>query len=243
MLSIPTSGQVSELIKDRSAQAALAKRNGYTGPYLYEAWEFDVNKAVRRFLYAQQAGRCAYCERRITLNPMATKIEHFHPQSRPDHGSACLKRTGLTEPRWRSYQIHLGNLLLCCTGDRMPEGATCDTLKGNTHICEVFFNPKGATKPTLVTVGPDGRVHAASFPAGEADAQDVIDHILRLNADSLVRTRRDLISARQQKFVKAKNASKEPAAQFRARAANDLRREALTAEFGSTLLSLADSLS
>lgn len=199
--------------------------------------ELSSDPAIRRALWNEQGGRCAYCERRLR-NPghpdHRTRIEHFHPQSAPAWSADCAICSGAEDngdapTQWR-------NLLLCCDGNEHSHREfTCDKSKADTDICGRFRNPKTWTRGQVAVVDRGGRARpGAGLPAG---APAVVDHVLNLNAEHLVGARKSLIAAYQRKLGR-----KGLTAAQREQCAARLRREASTAEYGSTLLMLADRL-
>lgn len=197
--------------------------------------------SVRLALFNAQNGRCAYCERRIRLTAPGespkTRIEHYHPQSRLHLTSDCKRasnaRTGeLARTSWL-------NLLLCCLGNG-ADGATCDRKKESTDICSDFTSPKLAARSaqSLVEVTVDGRV-APRPPDPSGVRQAVLDDVLGLNDSELVRARTTVRNARLRYIADRKRIRRGLSVGDRREIAERFRREALTATYGSVLLTIA----
>jgi uncharacterized protein (TIGR02646 family) len=159
--------------------------------------QLSSEDAIRKALWDEQRGLCAYCERRLDYalgRPHRTRIEHFHPQN-PAPGStldaqACCMASGASpladsDTTWT-------NLLLCCDGQE-ARGADlhhCDVTKRDTDICAPFRNPKTFQAPRLLDVHHDGRVVPISeLPPGAAG---VVEDVLMLNRKSLTTVRGQL---------------------------------------------------
>jgi hypothetical protein len=80
----------------------------------------------------------------------------------------------------------------------------------------------------------------AGLPAG---AEEVVERTLNLNADTLVAARFEIIRARKRQIAKYRATHHGLTAHARSTLAARFREESFTAEFGSTLASLAASLS
>jgi len=138
------------------------------------------------------------------------------------------------------------NLLLCCKGDAggTSTSATCDAKKGNTDICQSFYNPRAldSNHENLVTVGVDGRAIASYYPADSTSAQQVIDEVLHLNMQLFVDNRRRVWRnyLEQFKVYNRPRKGKAPMAQLRTHFADKVRNDARTgSEYASTLMSIA----
>lgn len=202
--------------------------------------EYSSNSEIRRALWEEQRGRCAYCERRLR-DPARpdhnTRIEHFHPQSLSQWERDCTLCTraasGDDAPTvWT-------NLLLCCDGaEQAGSDFTCDKAKADQHICTRFRNPKTWTAERLVEVDRSGRVSAAAgMPAGAAA---VIDATLNLNADHLVEVRKHIAAELYKRFLAEKVNRHGLTPGHRAKIAAAWRKRAETAEYSTVYLSLAD---
>jgi uncharacterized protein (TIGR02646 family) len=204
--------------------------------------ELSSDPAVRRALWNEQGGRCAYCERTLrdpARHDHQTRIEHFHPQSGRVWTADCSLCSGAVgnhdaPTKWT-------NLLLCCDGNQVAGSEfTCDKSKAATDICAEFRNPKIWTHEQVVVVDRDGRARPSSgLPAG---AEAVVDAVLNLNAKHLVAARRAVIGARLRKLERMRSTHHGLTAQQREKLAAGLRVEASTAEFASALLTVADGL-
>lgn len=205
--------------------------------------ELKSHASVRRQLWAQQAGRCAYCERSIR-NPdddgeHRTKIEHFHPQKGNRWGGACQAGSGAKQHT--ESPTKWSNMLLCCDGN---EGAgydrRCDTSKGNTDICEEFRNPKNWAHGAMLDVQKSGRVTPATgLPEG---AERVVESILNLNSRELVDARRRLFAALKKAVVTKSRKHRGLNQAQRIEIIETLRRSATTQEYGVVYLSVAKTL-
>jgi len=216
-------------------------------PLSYEDIPGHVKAELRKRLFDEQHGRCAYCERKLTLSN--TKIEHFHPQSTPLTSAtpACHSRTD--EQDLSRADVSTKNMLLCCLGADSAgrrESTTCDTRKGDEHICETFYSPKQLPDSvvTLVRVEQSGRVVPDVFPGSAERAVEVVDHTLNLNCDRLRTHRRTVFGETLLAFrdVLARNRGRRPAASLRREAAAKLRERALVEPLPSTLESVARAI-
>lgn len=202
--------------------------------------EMSADPAIRRALWDEQQGRCAYCER-VLRDPSRpdhlTRIEHFHPQSESSWGSDCGQCTG-AEGR-ADAPTKWTNLLLCCDGSETAGyDFTCDKSKADRHVCTEFRNPKGWYSDLLVCIERSGKaVPAAGLPSG---ADSVIDTVLNLNANHLVDVRRRIIATRAREIRQLKARSQGLTDSQRTTIATRLRVEAETAEYPSVLLMLAN---
>ncbi|MGW5922832.1 hypothetical protein ACWFPY_27915 [Nocardia fluminea] len=202
--------------------------------------EMSADPAIRRALWDEQRGRCAYCER-VLRDPSRpdhlTRIEHFHPQRGSSWGSDCGACTGAGSSS--DAQTKWTNLLLCCDGSESA-GAnfTCDKSKNNRHVCEDFRNPKLWHSESLVCIERSGKaLPATGLPS---DADRVVNAALNLNARHLVDVRREIISARAREINKLKARNRGLNIAQRTLIATNLRKEAETAEYPSVLLMLAN---
>lgn len=206
-----------------------------------------VKDELRAHLYAEQNGRCAYCER--SLNLERTKIEHFHPQNVAVGASTtgCASRLG--ESKIDRSDLSIKNMLLCCPGGEAAESdeaRTCDTRKGNQHICEDLHTPKNLppTARSIIDVLPSGHAEPALSPRDRSATATVIDEVLNLNERRLRNQRSVLFAANLGAFmaVLKKKGGLVRTATLRQQAAANLRERARTEPLGSTLESLADEI-
>lgn len=216
-------------------------------PLNYEDIPGQVKADLRKRLFDEQNGRCAYCERKLTLEN--TKIEHFHPQSASvaSIAPACHARTD--EQDLSRADVSIKNMLLCCLGVETVgrRGATtCDTHKGDEHICERIHSPKHlpASVVSIVRIEQSGRAVPEVFPASAEKAVEVIDSILNLNSDRLRTHRRQVFGETLLAFRGAleRNRGRRPAASLRHDAAAKLRDRAKVEPFASTLESAARTI-
>lgn len=204
--------------------------------------------AIRRALWDEQNGRCAYCERVLKLvegRPVHTRIEHFHPQHLdPNDGTdaaICRDVVGTTD--LLTADTAWSNLLLCCDGDEGngPAGFHCDVRKRNTHICTSFRNPKTSSLERHLLVDVTGEVSPApGLPPGAAD---VVCDVLGLNVRQLVRARNRVFAAyiRQIKEMKARKPYGLTNAQ-RQSLKTQIAKASASRDFPSTRLAAADRL-
>lgn len=171
--------------------------------------QLSSEDAIRKALFDEQRGLCAYCERQLNYavgGPHRTRIEHFHPQN-PAPGStldaqACRMASGASpladsDTTWT-------NLLLCCDGQE-GRGAGlqhCDVTKRDTDVCAVFRNPKTFQAPRLLDVHYDGRV--VPIPDLPSGAASVVDDVLMLNRKSLTTVRERLYRSLFREIAKEK---------------------------------------
>ena len=219
-------------------------------PVTYDGLPGHVKDDIRAKLHEAQQGRCAYCETRIPLDSDFIKIEHFHPQKPSKIPTiACEDRTRLPNALLPKADVTWLNLLLCCKGNAgaSSNSATCDARKGNTDICQSFYNPRAldSNHEALATVSFDGRVIASYYPTDPTSAQRVIDEVLHLNMQLFVDNRRRVWSnyLEQFKVYKKYRAGKISMAQLRTNFADKVRNDARTgSEYASTLMSIASHI-
>lgn len=196
-------------------------------------------KALRRQLWEQQGGRCAYCERRLKgwdRDDHDTKVEHFHPQHTVVWTSDCKTSSGAT--KHDKSATSWPNLLLCCDGATPEtEGRTiqhCDSRKGDIDVCSDFRSPRAWTGDRLVDVKRSGRLQVVG---GLPDrAQEVIDDVLNLNCTIFVEARKATIDALLRRLAP----SFEQSISQRAKVAEALRAQADNVEYATAYLTLAD---
>lgn len=143
---------------------------------------------VRQALLEEQKYRCAYCERPLTDEFDATKIEHFHPQSLKKFESLSCKTQSGADNGVKAV-VTWTNLLIVCPGHSDGgKAATCDSRKGDTDVCDRIRNPK--LMPPLTSQVrvdfKDGTVHAVN---GDQGSNNVINTVLGLNDGFLCRGR------------------------------------------------------
>lgn len=84
---------------------------------------------IRENLVTEQRGLCAFCCARITDDPFAMKIAHWHPQNAPGGGEVSL-----------DYENILG---ACLGGEGRPRNEQhCDTHQGNMLLARNPANPQ-----------------------------------------------------------------------------------------------------
>lgn len=197
---------------------------------------------IRRTLWDQQHGLCAYCEKQLPRPDSVnhrTKIEHFHPQNTEEWTEECATCSNAASTLDASTSWK--NLLLVCEGrDGGSKDLTCDSAKGNTDICSRFRNPKIWTHSSLATVDHTGRLTPVTgLPAGAAE---VIDSVLNLNAAHLVNVRRAfLVRFKKQKDAK-RSRNQKLTRRERDKLAASLEKSALETDFPTTYLSFAKRL-
>lgn len=220
-----------------------------TPPSEYKSIPGPVKEELRAHLFVEQNGRCAYCERSLRLDATTTRIEHFHPQNPPPGSSTSVCAHRLGERSTARSDVSIKNMLLCCLGSTRSEGderATCDTRKGNKHICEDFYTPKNlpSTADSIVEVRQSGRVVPTVHPGDVSAAEEVVEEVLNLNAAALRDQRRKIFGDNLQAFMEELHRKRghRPAKTLRLEAAARLREQATTAAFASTLESLAQEI-
>lgn len=202
--------------------------------------------SVRQRLFDEQRGRCAYCERKISLTGSdvvtTTRIEHFHPRSAVGGAFTKRCRDASGAPSGEQATVTWQNLLLCCSGESL-NGATCDRKKASQDVCANFPNPK-RTPPqveSLIEVEPSGRAIPRSGGPDE-ERQRIIDDVFGLNDEALVAARLTVRTAIARQIETRRRVRRGlPAGERRVIAAR-LRQQAETAEFGSVLLTVARRL-
>jgi len=232
-----------------AAHIAEAKESKDPRALLWGTFDQEAKNALRKHLAEEQRWTCAYCERRLASDLTRTVIEHFHPRNGPKGRSfdpVCSARIDLPRAKWDQLDVWLGNLLLTCDGTSGGDGSrlTCDASKAGTDICEKFYNPRRSAAPTLVAVSPDGALHAKDGPGSLDEAQYVLDQVLNLNSMTLKIARSAIYVARVGTFRKLADNSggKIPRQDLRNSIAERFRSEAEASEFGSTILSAAETI-
>lgn len=199
---------------------------------------------VRAALWGEQRGLCAYCERSLGKQDPArhrTKIEHFHPQNNTTGGPECTRNSG--DSNLDTSPTSWTNMLLCCDGASGAAGvSTCDTSKHGTDICAEFRNPKDwPGDQAMLIVSRDGTVSAGpGLPEG---ADEVINKVLNLNANHLLKLRHERRSSWMRKYNKQKERSHGLTAKQKQEFAQKIRDAAATSDVPTALLSLADTIS
>ncbi|GAB2558817.1 HNH endonuclease family protein [Nocardia heshunensis] len=204
--------------------------------------ELSSDPTIRRALWEEQGGHCAYCERTLRdpdRPDHQTRIEHFHPQSASLWTETCATCSGAGDNR--DAPTRWTNLLLCCDGNQQAgKDFTCDKSKANSHICADFRNPKTWSQPQVVVIDRDGRARPApGLPHG---AVAVIDNVLRLNTNHLIAARKRAMSAYLREIHASKTKHHGLSDARREQFAARFRDVAATVEYGSVLLMLADHL-
>jgi len=138
---------------------------------------------LRQSLVAEQRGLCCYCQSRIRPDANRMKIEHWQCQA--------------TYP---ARQLDYSNLLGACLGGhgRPEREQHCDTRKGNEALCFCPADPAHNIESRIHFLG-DGRIQS---PDVEFDRQ--LNEVLNLNWDRLVRNRKAVLVAFQQRLQSAK---------------------------------------
>jgi uncharacterized protein (TIGR02646 family) len=169
----------------------------------------EAYKALRKCLYKNQAGLCAYCEIKLTANNQ--QIEHIIPKSN-------FSKT-------KDYTFDFFNLLLCCKGgtdkhssrhdeyssELKTEGnCSCGEKKGSKNLADDFISPYQLPVIPIFSLfyHHDGGV---SFKVDmEACKQESIDPqkiektltLLGLNCSRLKRNRQEICDFIQEQIVK-----------------------------------------
>lgn len=204
--------------------------------------QLSSEPAIRQALWDQQGGYCAYCERKLrppTALNHQSRIEHFHPQNGTIWTTDCrLCSNAQNDDEAPTSWL---NLLLCCDGnEHLGRQFTCDKLKDNTDICSHFRNPKQWKGANLVSIDREGRAVAVDgLPMG---AENVVDKVFNLNADHLIKVRKNIINAWRREVVNIKKKNNGLSPQEISRLADRIRKNASDREYPSTQLSVADQL-
>jgi uncharacterized protein (TIGR02646 family) len=149
---------------------------------------------LRKSLVAEQGGICCYCMQRIRFDDkeektkIEMKIEHWRSQD-----------------GYPQFQLDYQNLLGACMGAEGQPGRQqhCDTRKGKKDLS---LNPAADDVERSIHFLGDGRV---SSDDALFDAQ--LNDVLNLNADLLIRSRKQVLDAFRQSSMdkKATNADLE----------------------------------
>jgi uncharacterized protein (TIGR02646 family) len=135
--------------------------------------------ALRQALVAEQRGLCCYCQSRIRATPDGMKIEHWQCQA--NHPGR---------------QLDFSNLLGACLGGhgRPKREQHCDTRKDNNDLCFSVCDPTHPIERKIRFLG-DGKISADDVAIDEA-----INTVLNLNLPRLVRNRKAVLAAFQQRL-------------------------------------------
>lgn len=156
----------------------------WDGPALPDGTTFsDVKDKIRRALYEEQHGLCAYCMRELRLEDPQLRIEHFYPRE------SC-------KDELISWKLDYGNLLLCCNGCADGGSVTCDVCKGSTQL-KTIPNPAGHHGiEESVSYETDGRI------LWQGKHIDDFDKTLNLNCRTLKYLRMTVWSAYKRRLHK-----------------------------------------
>jgi uncharacterized protein (TIGR02646 family) len=144
---------------------------------------YSDKAALRKALVEEQRGLCCYCQSRIRPDAAGMKIEHWQCQAEyPDR------------------QLHYRNLLGACLGGegRPNHEQHCDTRKGNQELCFNPADPEHNIESRIRFLG-DGRIQSSD---AEFDRQ--LTEVLNLNWGRLVRNRKAVLTAFQQRLQTGK---------------------------------------
>ena len=149
-------------------------------------------RELARALTDRQHGLCGYCE--IEIAAGRRQVEHVVPQSDSEYGAA--------------HALDIENMIACCLGGTRSDvgdsahylpptkdNASCGQRKGNDTIPD-FVDPRTLPElPSLMHVGPDGRIEVDEDACQKADwaANGVSETIelLGLNVERLRRAREE----------------------------------------------------
>lgn len=144
----------------------------------FVAMDSGVNGDLRKSLFKEQGGICAYCERKINIEK--SQIEHHCEQSICNGESSYEDRT-----------LDYTNLLLVCRGNKHCIGErTCDTKKSEfagTDKLPMKFNPLTDAHCSSISYSASGKIKSK-----HSDLNEELNTILNLNADHLKRSRKKI---------------------------------------------------
>ncbi len=152
----------------KQRQPAMLAEYAQRHPGDWSALTTDDKAKLRQQLVNEQAGLCAYCMDRVSLDPTETKIEHIVPQT---------DATRVFE--W-------SNLVACCQGKegRPRREQTCDTHKRDTVLTAL-----DVLRPQQIRYGRGSGEIASSDPAVNRE----LNEVLNLNAELLRNNRKKVI--------------------------------------------------
>lgn len=150
----------------------------WDGPAMPDGTTFsDVKDELRRVLFREQHGLCAYCM--CAVDTERCKIEHILPRTRHPESSLEYK-----------------NLLLCCPGI-YGETHTCDTQKGDTLLSPSCNPANKRPIEHFITYNLDD----GSILWQDAHCTD-LDDTLNLNCEYLKKNRLDALKKFKKVFIK-----------------------------------------
>jgi uncharacterized protein (TIGR02646 family) len=132
---------------------------------------------LRACLVREQRGICCYCLSRIRSEYEATKIEHWHCQT-----------------RYPAEQLDYSNLLGACMGNegKFRKDQHCDTRKGDRDLSRSPANPMHHVEDVIRFIG-DGTIFSTD-PVFDGEINDV----LNLNLPFLRNNRKKALAAFQE---------------------------------------------
>ena len=144
---------------------------------------YEDKDTLRQSLVGEQRGLCCYCQSRIRPDAASMKIEHWQCQA-----------------NYPARQLDYRNLLGACLGGqgRPEQEQHCDTRKGNEGLCFNPADPEHNIESKIRFLG-DGRIQSTD---AEFDRQ--LNEVLNLNLDRLVRNRKAVLTAFQQRLQAGK---------------------------------------
>jgi len=142
----------------------------------FEEMDKDIKDALRKALFEEQFGVCAYCEQKLKITK--TKIEHHCEQS------ICDGENGTQDRR-----LEYTNLLLVCMGrGGMKNESHCDTSKADSKrkkYLPMQINPTISNHILTISYSTNGRIRSSN----ELHDKE-LNKILNLNVSHLKEMRK-----------------------------------------------------
>ena len=145
----------------------------------------EIKQQIKEQLVEEQRGLCCYCQSRIRADWNGMKIEHWLSQS---------------EDKFPERQLDYANLLGVCHGgqrhgQKSPrENHHCDTSKGDDDLCFSVCDAAHPIERQIRFLG-DG-----TMKADDADIDEALNAVLKLNLPRLVSNRKAVLAAFQQRL-------------------------------------------
>lgn len=142
---------------------------------------FGTKDDLRQSLVSEQRGICCYCMQRIRPSDQKMKIEHWKCQS-----------------NYSNQQLNYSNLLAACKGGegRRSKDQHCDTKKQNFDLTYCPSKTTHNVELHLKYLG-DGTI-----VSGDSAMSDDINRVLNLNEARLVKNRKKVLEAFQERLGK-----------------------------------------
>ena len=149
----------------------------------------DVLKDIRKQMWEEQRGLCAYCMKKIDA-PKVVRIEHCrprHPQGEQEHDKKAT-----LDFKW---------MLDVCYGNNLEKGVkredtTCDAHRGNT---ELTVNPFDELSVRKIKYKADGSIYSDDVEINK-DVTDTLN--LNCLALSLPETRKSVLMAEKNRIMR-----------------------------------------